>query len=293
MAARYEDVDGASLDAYITRATIALAIYPDLDDPRNFDVMHGRACARWARGDNPKPVLADLRSAALCLRGQGDVRLYKMEPHRLKSRRLIPLHLACLHADPVALEGMGAEYALPLMAFYADAAPHEVERELKVLSGYFSARRLAHANDIIGLAAATYAAALASMMRGDEKEAAASLRVLMMEADRLTEAPPAAARRYLHQCAAIGALLGGRTDEVVEHLVALTPYAEGERDRAMLADPEAVRTTGVGAPDLAIPALVGLAMLMNHDLKIRPLKATAPELHGLCKAVVAAWAEVE
>ncbi len=289
---RFDDARITGLDATIERVSHALLEAPDLEDPRNCDLFTVRAQARWARGLPAADVVDDLRMAGRILLREAGVRLHKLPPTRLKSRRLDPLHLALWHADPGAVERAGAAYGLDLMAVYAGAADPRTGAEARALSGYFASRRLGSVVDLIGLLAATYAAALAAMMRGDEKEAGAMLR-LMNEAVADAAEPPDAGKRYLLQCAVLADLLGRRDDDASEHLAALVPYALAERDKALRADPDAVRSRGLGAPDLVIPALVGLATLMNVEITLRPLKKASPAIHSLAKQVERAWLQVE
>lgn len=238
-------------------------------------------------------MMDDLRMAALCLKDQAGPRLYKLEKHKLKSRRLDPLHLACTHADPELVEHMGGEYALPLMNYYAGQADRAVTEEVEIMSAWFRMRRMTSVHQLVGVAAATYAAVLGATMRGDEREARATLALLMEATEDIREEPPAAGKRYMLQCAAVADIVERRASELSAHLVKLAPYAAAEREKALSADADAVRTEGLGAPDLAIPALVGLALLVNVEVDLGPLRAVAPGLAELAADVERAWMLVE
>ena len=290
---RFTNVDAAGLDATIVRYSETLTVYPEVDDPRNFDAFHGRAEARYARGFPTRDVINDLRCAGICLKSTARVRFYKLEPHRLKTRRLDPMHLALLHADPELVEAMGSDYGLPLMTFYAGAGDPDLEAEVHLFSRYFRARRITGPGDVPGLAAMTYAAALGSLMRGDEAAAGAVLRVLSGAIDDLKTEPPESGKRYLMQCAALADLLGRRTDELASHLVALLPYTKKVESAAREAAGEAAVTEGRGAPDIVLPALTGLAALMNIDIDLAPLTERDPHHGALAAEVARAWQLVE
>jgi hypothetical protein len=290
---RYPDVEVAALQSVVSRCTEHLKAYPDLIDPRYLATFVSRAQARYALGTDALSVVNDYRSAARCLDGQAKVRLYKLEKHRLKTRRLDPMHLSLLHAQPDVVERFGSDYGLPLATFYAAAGDADLSAEVRMMSPYFQARELATPADMVGLAAASYASALGSIMAGEEGTARAVLRLLAREGDALEEAPPLAGRRYLLQCAALVDLLEENAASFVDNLVRLAPYCLGEREKALARDPQLVRREGEGGPDLAIVALVGLAMLLNIEVELTPLQAVAPGLVELADVVVAAWELVE
>jgi len=290
---RFPDVNEEALGRTVAATSESLKQFPDVDDPRNYQTFRLRAQARYAVGAPVREVVDDLRLAGLCLRREARVRLFKMEPHLLKSRRLDPLHLALLHAEPEYVEKMGLEYGLPLMQYYAGTADRHLEAEVQTMSPFFRTRALNHPKHVVGLAAATYCAALGALVRGDEKEAAAVLNMLNRAADTLAQAPPPSGKRYLLQCAALADLLSRRSDDVAQHVAALAPYADSDREKALSMDGDAVRGEGLGAPDLAIPALFGLAALMNIEVDIAPLRAVSPHLADLCAEIERAWLLIE
>lgn len=293
MEPRFPDIDPDALDATIETASAELALYPEVSDPRNYLAFHRRARARFARGHAAGDVVKDLRCAALCLRDQASVRLYKLDVRLLKSRRLDPVHLALLHPDPELVEAMGSDYGLPLTTWYAGAASYDLEREVRPMSGFFRTGVVGSPVDVVGLAAASYAAALGALTRGDENETAAVLRKLNYALERVDDEPPPSGKRYLIQCAALADMLGRREAELAQHLAALAPYARSDRERAMKADPEGARTRGEGAPDLVCPALVGLALLINLEIDLEPLRSVDPHLHALAVEVERGWEMVE
>ena len=293
MAVRFTDVDPEAIERFVAGLAEQLTLYPEISDPRNFEPFVGRGRARFALGAPIADVLNDLRCAGICLRGQARVRLYKLDKSRLKSRRLEPMHLGLLHADAKAAEATGRDYGLPLMTVYAGAADPDLEAEVLPMSGYFRRRALSGPSDIVGLAAASYASALGSLMRGDDAEARGVLRILGAAADTLTGEPPGAGKRYLLQCAALAALLGRRQDELSDHLVALVPWSLAEREAAAKADPDGVRLRGEGAPDPTIPALFGLASIMNVSVDPARVSSADEHLGALCAAVKRGWDAVE
>ena len=293
MPPRYADVDEDGLRRTIAEQSELLAVYPRIDDPRNFDAFLTRGQARWAAGDPVKPVADDLRCAGICLTGQARVRFYKMEPHRLRSRRIDPIHLALLHASPDHCEGMARDYGLPLMTVYADAANPDLEREVLPMSSYFRSQTFGSPADIAGFAAASYAAVLASLVRGDDAEAAGLLRLLGGGLDQVTVEPPASAKRYLIQCEILADVLGRRAEEVGGDLAALLPFAQADRERALGADARAVQCRGDGAPDTTVPALVALCSLVGLEIDLGPVRAADPAMAELCSEVQRTWAQVE
>ena len=287
MKPRYADAAALDYPEALKQFEVALASYPKLTDPRLHDVYLRRARLRWRVGFPTVGVLADLRSAAMCLDGEAAVRLYKLEPHRLRTRRIDPLHLAAVHPDPDMLERFGGDYGLPLATWYADAAAHSLEAELRVLSSVFGrARRAAHLQqamqtttpvEMVGLAAATYSAGFGYLAAGDTGSAAAVLTTLSQASNALDAAPPEAAKRYLRQCAAVASLLAKDEAQFLDDVLALVPDV----------------THGADAPDLVIPALIGLAMLNNVEPDLSELREHCVLTWSLALAVQEAWLQIE
>ncbi len=293
MQPRFTDVDIPVLDATIIQLSRALTTYPEVSDPRNYEVFHARAEARYARGLPIREVVNDLRCSAICLQTTARVRLYKLEPHRLKTRRLDPMHLALLHPNPEIVETMGSDCGVPLMTYYAGTGSPDLEAEIELFSPYFRSRQLGGPKDVPGLAAMTYAAALGYLMIGDESATGAVLRVLGEAVETLDEPPSDAGRRYLMQCAALADLLGRRAKEFSEHLIGLLPHTQSVEAKARSAAGERAGTEGIGAPDVVIPALAGLAALMNLDIDLGALKSAAPDQGALAAEVLQGWELVE
>jgi hypothetical protein len=282
MKARVPGLQMSELKKSLLEIEALLARFPELNDPRLHNAFWDRACIRWALEYPVESVIADLRSSALCLEGQASIRLFKLEHHRLKTRRIDPLHLAALHPDPEFVERFGSEYGLPLAAWYADAATAELTSELSVISGYFQRRtnrsgELDSPKQMTGLAAATYSAAFGYLAAGDEGSAAVVLQMLARQSNALLAAPPDAAKRYLRQSVALTAILQRDEDGLSNAL------------KELLSDVK----PGPRSPDLVIPALVGLAMLMNVEPDLGPLQEPDPLAWSIAVAVQEAWFAVE
>ncbi len=286
MSPRTPNINIIEATASIETLNSTFKSYPILTDPRLHSVFWHRAKLRWARGDSVEVVLADLRSSALCLRGQADIRLFKLEPERLRSRRIDPLHLAALHPDPDVLETFGREYGLPLATWYAGAGSRPLEEELRVLSGFFSRLHPPHeqknyeiraSTEMVGLSAATYAAAFGYLAAGDYGSAAVVLTMISALAESLDTPPPDAAKRYLRQCSALAAIHGRDADALSEALILLLNDVHHDAN----------------APDLVIPALVGLAMLINVEPDLVRLREHDAITWSIAAAVAESWALVE
>jgi hypothetical protein len=290
---RFDDIDVDALSQAADAATRMLSQHPDVDDPRNYEIFLARARARWALGAAAPLVADDLRLAGRAVRREAGPRLHKLPPQRLKSRRLDPLHLALLCADPESTEQAGHDFGLNLVMVYAGAAGNEVAAEARVLSGFFASRRISGAADVVGLAAATYAATLGAIMRGDEREAVATLAAMNDGLADFKGEPLASGKRYLLQCAFLADLLGRREADASEHLARLVPYSLADREAARKVDPAGVAKRGLGAPDPAIPALVGLAALLNVELDLGALRDADSSIWSLAREIEKQWMLVE
>jgi len=282
MSLRVPGLSVSELQQSLADSDALLKRFPELSDPRLHSTFLTRARARWALGQSVEYVLADLRSSALCIEGQASIRLFKLEHHKLRSRRIEPLHLAALHPEPEFVESFGRDYGLPLAAWYADAASNDLDTELKVISGYFNRSqrrtdRIEAPHEMVGLAAATYAAAFGYLAAGDDGSASVVLRMIAQLSNELTTAPPEPARRYLRQCASLAAIHRRDDGELTESL-------EG-----LLADVSHDATS----PSLVIPALVGLAMLVNVEPDLESFRDQDPYTWSLANAVREAWFQVE
>ncbi len=290
---RFPDVDAAALEATIARSGELLTRFATVDDPRNFEPFLQRGRSRFALGAPISDVVLDLRLAARAFSHEIGVRLFKVEKHRLKLRRIDPIHLALLVPDPAFVERVAKDAGLPLMTVYAGAAERALEEEVLPMSPFFSARRLRGPADVTGLAAASYASALAALARGDDREARGVLRILAGAVNDLESEPPVVARRYLHLCAAVSAVVSRTPAVLVQELVALVPYGIADREQALVTDRAGVIERGDGAPDLAIPALVALAALVNLEVDLAPLRDADVALHELTREVRSGWDRLE
>jgi hypothetical protein len=161
------------------------------------------------------------------------------------------------------------------------------------LGAFFATRQLRTQRDVVALAAATYAAVLGALTRGDEREARALLTVLNESMAQWDEEPIPSGKQYLLQCAALADLLERREKDLAQRLVALATHTVRERERALESDSTSVRREGKGSPVLSIPALVGLASLMNVSVSLAPLCQSAPHLGELASLIQSDWSLVE
>lgn len=287
MKPRYASEEPGALRQALASLDKAFHAFPNQADPRLHTTYWDRGTTRWRLGYPVDQVIADLRNAAVCIDGEASIRLFKLEHHRLRTRRIDPLHLAALHPNPDMLERFGREYGLPLAVFYAGAATSTLESELGVISGYFSRRakvqsgeserRLRSPSEMVGLAAATYAATFGYIAAGDAGSAAIALTMVSSASETLESPPPEPARKYLRQCAALAAIHSRDADDLSQALPPLVSRTSKE----------------TGVIDLVVPAIVGLAMLANVDPDLAALRQACPMTWSLANAVQEAWYQVE
>lgn len=262
-----------SIDDDIREASEAIALVPAADDPRLYDLYLKRARARFAWGEGPDAVYADLCLAGRCAASQGGVRLLKFEPHRVRPRRLDPLHLSLLVPEPPLVERCAEVFGLPLLSFFAKTATSDVVNEVRALSSVFRTGALDGPADLQGLGVATYAAALGLIASGDKRAAGA----LLVRYDRSVDArgdlePPPAARRYLNGIECLSALKRRDVDGASSALNRVA--AQGSPDEPL---------------DLMVLGLVAVATLETVELPTADLGPSA----GVADAVLRAWAEVD
>jgi hypothetical protein len=147
-------------------------------DHRHAGAYASRAHLRYALGFAPVAVLDDFWMAARCLAGEAALFLARHPPEQLLTRRILPVEYGVLGGQIEIARRLAASYALPALAIHAGVGGAPLRQEGELLSPGLVGRALTQPQHLLGLAAAVYAGALGSAVRGYADEVEMTLRLL-------------------------------------------------------------------------------------------------------------------
>ncbi|MEZ4264767.1 MAG: hypothetical protein R3F39_00195 [Myxococcota bacterium] len=127
----------------------------------------GRADLRFALGDSPADVLAELLGAARCWGENASLYLHTLPLNRLRSRRLTPLELALATGDSVTVSALSDTVATDAMSVIAATESEALGREILAVAGGPLA---APPTDLVGVAGRLgllYWLSLGAVLRGE------------------------------------------------------------------------------------------------------------------------------
>lgn len=130
----------------------------------------GRADVRFALGDPPGEVLAELLGAARCWADNASLYLHTLPLHRLRSRRLTPLELALVTGDAGVVAALRDEVATDAMSVMAHTEAEALTREIHAVAGGPLAAPPPDAMGLMGVAGRLgllYWLALGAVLRGE------------------------------------------------------------------------------------------------------------------------------
>jgi hypothetical protein len=260
---------------------VAMGLHGELDreveryvgefDHRHAGAYASRGHMRYALGFSPEDVLDDFWMAARCLAGDAALFLARHPPEQLLTRRILPVEYGVLGGHLEIARRLAASYALPTLAIHAGVGGAELKAEGRIISPGLLGKAVEHPQHLLGLAAAVYAGALGSAVRGYGDEVQMTLRLLAQVQFRgeLSEAHKQLMVRYTGLC------------EVLLELV----QPEGRDLPAILADQieryTARLAQGAGESfykpskplryvDTSSLALMGLMAMLDHSLSSFP-----------------------
>lgn len=289
MALRVHGIGEGALLELVRQLDTRLQVHADELDIRNAGPYVERAQAKFAAGFPAVEYIDDLWLASRCLHGHAELHFLKHAVEKVRTRRIEPLELAVLGGQTSVMLDIADQFGFPIMPVLAHTAPRETMNEAAHVSSFFSIERLEGLRDLVGLAAAIYSAAFASLIRGlfDEAELALDLLRDAARAAGATGAPdePPALVRYLRLNRALRLLVRGDADAlppllddlVTAHLDTLATAAE--------ADPKAWAqpTRAASFLDTSTASILALAILKGVRLDpslLGPAAAAYAELYG-------------
>lgn len=257
-------VDAVSAREYLARTDRELSLYIDAAHLTHLDVYLGRAHARWAIGDDPAAVVADLRGASACYAANGDVYLAKWPKHRFRARRLTGLELAIAVGTPARRKAIAQHIGLDAMSVVAGMEPPDVTAEVEMLTGWFREREAAGTADVTGALAVLYWGALTGLAAGDPPVTMASI---VTAEDVVASAPEAAVQAGLRlEHAALRPLVDpAALPAAVEALLTHVGQHEEARLKRAASDIDIHR---IGADALDLRALALWVALRNAGLSL-------------------------
>jgi hypothetical protein len=178
------DEPGFPYTQWLERNQQALTRYTDECSLFNLRPWLDRAGLLVLTGAPLEEALEACHRAALCLRENVALHLYRVPVQKFRTRRLEPLELGLLSRDVTLMRDLAADFGLSLHQVLAGMAEAEVMAEVGTLTGYFRPRAEGQPEplkpaDLAGLGALAYAAALSEVMQGFEDEAGMSLDVFL------------------------------------------------------------------------------------------------------------------
>ena len=161
----------AELDGEVDR-------YVGAYDHRHAPAYVSRAHLRFAAGYAAPAVLDDFWMASRCLAGEPALHLSRHAPEQLLTRRITPVEVGILGGQLDLARRLAAGYGLPTLAIRAGLASEELLEEGRLLSPGLLGEPIKHPQHLLGLAAAAYAGALGSAIRGFEDEVALAIHLV-------------------------------------------------------------------------------------------------------------------
>ena len=226
-----------------------------------------RAHLRFAAGWDPGDVVTDLWYASRCYGIDPGQHLARHAYEQLLTRRIVPVECGILGGQVDLCKRLAAAYGLPLVTALGGLATPELASELSTLSPALRGQPITHPQQLLGLAAAVYAAALASAARGYADEVKIAIQTLNKAAFRGTLDPVQKQifERYVGLCEGLAELVapGGRDlSKLLGDVVATyTNYVRGQLGDAWLTPTGPTRYVDTG-----VLAVLGMALLTGYEL---------------------------
>lgn len=259
----------------------AMALHQELDseveryvgefDHRHAAAYASRAHMRYALGFSPEDVLDDFWMAARCLAGEASLFLARHPPEQLLTRRILPVEYGVLGGHLEIARRLAASYALPTLAIHAGVGGSELRSEGRVISPGLLGEPVAHPQHLLGLAAAVYAGALGSAVRGYGDEVQMTLRLLaqVQFKGELSEAHKQLMVRYTGLCEVLLELVqpAGRNLPAIlaDQIERYTARLAQSSQEAFYKPNKPLRYV-----DTSSLALMGLMSLLDHSLSSFP-----------------------
>jgi hypothetical protein len=249
-------------------------------EPSYAGAFVARAHLRFAAGWDPGEIVTDLWYAGRCYGIDPGQHLSRFAYEQLLTRRIVPVECGILGGQLDLCKRLAAAYGLPLVTGLGGLATPELAAELKTLSPALCGQPIMHPQQLLGLAAGVYAAALASAARGYADEVKIAIQTLNKAAFRgeLDDTQKAIFRRYAGLCEGLAELVapGGRDlGKLLGDVVAVyTGYMRGQLGDAWVSPKGPTRYVDTG-----VLAVLGMAILTQYPLGAFPAEGeTRPEV---------------
>lgn len=236
----------------------------------------GRADARFALGDPPGDVLAELLGAARCWAEHAALYLHTLPLNRLRSRRLTPLELALVTGDSAVVGALSDGVATDAMSVMAHTEAEALSRELHTVAGGPITEPPADLMGVAGRLGLLYWLALGAVLRGERAAFEATRLLAEPLREGLPDRGPLARLAALH--AALAAVSAGDALACAAAIARHSALHHAEAPaRAAAAAPD--DPPHPGAIDLAGLATAQIAAAFGLD--VRPgLRAADPSPYG-------------
>lgn len=161
-----------------------------------------RAHMRYAVGWDAAGVLDDFWMASRCLASDFKLFLSRHPAEQLLTRRISPVEAGVLSGQIDLAKRLAAGYGLPVLTAQAGLGGESLKKEMNILSPGLLGQPISHPQHLLGLAAAVYAGALASAVRGYADEVLLTVKSLADVAFRgeLSEGHKGVMARYSGLC---------------------------------------------------------------------------------------------
>ncbi len=282
---RADAVDPAALERLLASTSEQLEAYVDPAHHTFLDVYLARAHALHALDGDPAEVLRALWGASGCYAAHLSLYLERWPPHRIRSRRLLPLEIALIVRDEASLAVARGPAGLDAVELLAGVEAQAVSDELYELTPWFRYHRLGSAADFAGALAALYACGLTAIARADTDALTgyrAAIGTLMDAGARYAASAAGGLARLLAAHRALGALLPADTPTLLDALAEHGRLHAADFAQRLATDAE-VAQTAAGALDTTSLALASAAAACGHDLTAALAQATAPGLAPLAR----------
>jgi hypothetical protein len=236
----------------------------------------GRADVRFALGDPPAEIVAELLGAARCWSDNAALYLHSLPLNRLRSRRLTPLELALITGDPAVVAALRDSVATDAMSVMAHTEADALAREIHTVAGGPIAEPPADRMGVAGRLGLLYWLALGAVLRGERAAFEATRLLAEPLLDGLPDQGPLARLAALH--AALAAVSAGDTTACAAAIARHSGLHDAEASaRAAAAGPD--DPPHPGAIDLSGLATAQIAAAFGLD--VRPgLRALDPSPYG-------------
>ncbi len=249
-------------------------------EPSYAGAFVARAHLRFAAGWDPGEVVTDLWYAGRCYGIDPGQHLARFAYEQLLTRRIVPVECGILGGQVDLCKRLAAAYGLPLVTALGGLATPDLATELKTLSPALRGQPIMHPQQLLGLAAAVYAAALASAARGYADEVKIAIQTLNKAAFRgeLDPVQKAIFSRYVGLCEGLAELVapGGRDLSVLlgDVVATYTGYMKGQLGDAWLKPKGPTRYVDTG-----VLSVLGMALLTDYPLGSFPAEGESrPEV---------------